>query len=195
MKKNIKVSDVSIEVIQERIFLIRGKKVMLDRDLAILYGVETFRLNEQVKRNTRRFPEDCMFQLTQDEMRNLISHFAISRWGGARKPPYAFTELGIAMLSSVLNSEKAIEVNLQIMRIFVKLRDLILTHKELAQKIQELELRVEGRFNIHDSQIISLFEKIRELLSMKEEDQKVKSPMGFPIKQTTQNKRKYDAAT
>ena len=138
-----------------------------------------------------------MFQLSNEEYQYLRSHFATSNKerGGMRYLPYVFTEQGVAMLSSILSSEKAIQVNIQIMRIFTKLRDLISTHKDLAQKIQELELRVEGRLKIHDGQIISLFEKIRELLSIKEEAQKVKSPIGFPIKQGTQNKRKYDAAT
>ena len=109
-KSNLPVAFVSEEIILQKILLMRGQKVMLDRDLADMYGVEVKRLNEAVKRNANRFPEDFMFQLAQNEWRDLKSHFATSSWGGARKPPYAFTEQGVAMLSSVLNSETAIQV-------------------------------------------------------------------------------------
>jgi len=112
--------------IQDKIFTIRGQRVMIDRDLAEMYGVETRRLNQQVKRNMKRFPEDFMFQLTGKEFENLKSQFATSRWGGTRKLPYVFTELGVAMLSSVLNSETAIEINMNIMRAFITIRQLVL---------------------------------------------------------------------
>ena len=112
--------------IQDKIFTIRGQRVMIDRDLAEMYGVETRRLNEQVKRNMKRFPEDFMFQLTGKEFENLKSQFATSRWGGTRKLPYVFTELGVAMLSSVLNSETAIEINMNIMQAFITIRQLVL---------------------------------------------------------------------
>jgi len=150
---------ISLERIERRIFVIRGQKVMLDRDLAQLYGVSTGRFNEQVKRNIRRFPEDFMFQLTKDELEILISQFAISRWGGIRKLPYAFTEQGVAMLSSVLNSERAIHVNIAIMRAFVRLKQVLATHKELAEKLKELEEEV-GK---HNKLIIEIFEIIKQL--------------------------------
>jgi hypothetical protein len=114
-----KSSIISDEIIERKIYFIRGKKVMLDKDLAVLYGVKTGRLNEQVKRNRKRFPSDFMCRLTKGEVVNLMSQNAISRWGGSRKLSYVFTEQGVAMLSSVLNSERAIIVNIQIMRAFV----------------------------------------------------------------------------
>jgi hypothetical protein len=161
-----------LESIERRILLIRGQKVMLDSDLAQLYGVPTFRLNEQVKRNIKRFPPDFMFQLTKREFENLGFHFGTSnlvsqiaisssRWGGRRHPPYAFTEQGVAMLSSVLNSERAVQVNIAIMRVFVELRKMLAVHKELAQKLAELEGEVEG----HDQQIRSIFDAIQQLMA------------------------------
>ncbi len=194
MKKQSKtVPVVPVEVIQSKIFVINGKKVLLDKDLAILYGVKTYRLNEQVKRNIKRFPDDFMFQLNDSEVRNLISQFAISSWGGTRKKPYAFTEQGVAMLSSVLNSERAIEVNIQIMRVFTQLRELISSHKDLALKIQELESKFEGKYKKQDKKILSIFKAIKELLTIKEEEQKNKGPMGFYVssmKQSDQSRRK-----
>jgi len=118
-------NEISLETILPSIFLVRGVKAMLDSDLAALYGVETKRLNEQVKRNIKRFPNDFMFQLTKEEYQLLKSQNATSSWGGRRTPPYAFTEHGIAMLSSILNSDKAIEINISIMRAFVKIRQLL----------------------------------------------------------------------
>ena len=133
------------EVIENKSYLIRGQKAMVDRDLAKLYGVPTKRLKEQVKRNIKRFPEDFMFELTMQELEILRSQFATSRWGGERYLPYAFTEQGVAMLSSVLNSERAIEVNIAIMRAFVRLREILLTHKDLAAKIAALELKYKNQ--------------------------------------------------
>lgn len=155
----------SIEVVQNKIYLIRGKKVMFDKDLAQLYGTETFRLNEQVKRNSKRFPSDFMFQLTKKEFDNLISQFAISKWGGTRKLPYVFTEQGVAMLSSVLNSERAIEVNIQIMRVFTRLREMMITHKDLAHKLEGMERQL----NNHEKKIVLIFDAIKRLLMEKEE--------------------------
>lgn len=131
------------EVIERKIYLIRERNVILDKDLAKLYGAPTKRLKEQVKRNIKRFPEDFMFELTMQESEILRSQFATSRWGGERYLPYAFTEQGVAMLSSVLNSERAIEVNIAIMRAFVKLRKILSTHKELAHKLNQLERKIE----------------------------------------------------
>ncbi len=135
------IMPVTPEFIERRIHFIRGQKVILDKDLAELYQVPTMRLNEQVKRNLNRFPSDFMFQLTKDESVNLISQFAISSsgHGGRRHSPYAFTELGVAMISSVLKSDRAVQMNIFIMRAFVKLRELLATHKDLAEKIQTLE--------------------------------------------------------
>jgi len=151
---------VPIEVIEKKILLIRGHKVMLDSDLAVLYGVTTKRLNEQVRRNLRRFPSDFMFQLTAEEIESLRSQFATLKTGRGRHRkylPYVFTEQGVAMLSSVLNSEKAIEVNILIMRAFVKLREMLATHKDLAKKMEEMEKKYDEQFKV-------VFEAIYELM-------------------------------
>src|SRR5436190_20010159 len=129
MPKNIKLPIITDELVMNKIYLIRGHKVMLDFDLAKLYHVETKRLKEQVNRNQERFPDDFMFQLTKDEFEILRSQIATSSWGGARYMPMAFTEQGVSMLSSVLNSPTAISVNIQIIRVFTKMRALLLTHK------------------------------------------------------------------
>jgi len=147
------------ELIEKRIFLIRGEKVMLDRDLSELYGVGTRDLNKAVSRNPDRFPSDFMFPLTRQEVRDLMFHFGTSSWGGVRKPPRVFTEHGVLMLSSVLRSKRAIQVNIAIMRTFLRLRQVLAAHKELAQKLVELERQVEG----HGHQIRSIFEAIRRL--------------------------------
>jgi len=150
------------ELIESKIYLIRGNKVLLSMDLARLYGVSPKRLNEQVKRNVKRFPDDFMFQLNDDEYEILKSQFATSSWGGVRRAnPYAFTEQGVAMLSSVLNSERAIQVNIVIMRAFVKLREILSTHKELAHKLAELE----GKIEKHDTEIKAIFDAIRQLMA------------------------------
>ena len=148
---------ISVEVVAAKILLIRGIKVMLDSDLASLYGVETKNLNLQVKRNIRRFPEDFIFQLTKEETLRLQN--ATSKRGGRRYLPYVFTEQGVAMLSSVLNSERAIEVNIAIMRAFVKLRELLLTHKEINDKVSELE----RKSTQHDNLFVTVFEAIKQL--------------------------------
>ena len=153
---------IPVEAIQQRIYLIRGHKVMLDADLADLYGVTTGRLNEQVRRNKRRFPEDFLFQLTEEEQKALRSQFAISKGrGGRRYAPLVFTEQGVAMLSGVLNSERAIRVNILIMRAFVRIRELAAAHKDLAQKLDELEKKV----SVHDERITAVFEAIKKLLT------------------------------
>ena len=144
-----------------KIFYIRGQKVMLDEDLAKLYNVETKRLNEQVKRNIDRFPKDFMFQLTPKEFGNLKSQIATSSWGGKRKVPLAFTEHGILMLSGVLNSKVAIKVNVRIIRIFIKLREMLLTHKDILLKLEQLEKDVTD--NTKDIQII--FHHVKQLLN------------------------------
>jgi hypothetical protein len=151
---------------------------MLDKDIAKLCGISTSRLNEQVRRNIARFPEDFTFQLRIQEFYSLISHFATSKVGsgGTRKLPLAFTEQGVAMLSSVLRSERAVSVNIQIMRTFVKLREILSTHKELAQKLRELELKVES----HDERITAIFEAINQLLQPPE---KPARKIGFDIQE------------
>ena len=156
MDKLMKMQDL-----QARIYRIRGQQVMLDSDLAVLYKVPTFRLNEQVKRNRQRFPPDFMFQLTSVEWTALISQKAISKAGrgGRRYRPFAFTEQGVAMLSTVLNSERAIQVNIAIMRAFVKLRHAVFHNKDLAHKIE----RLEGRVEMHDTDIRILAQDVQDL--------------------------------
>jgi ORF6N domain len=164
---------VPIELIASKIYLIRNTKVMLDRDLAELYGVETKRLKEQVRRNIERFPKDFMFELTKDEIKILRSQFATSSWGGARYLPMAFSEHGVLMLSSVLNSERAIQVNIVIMRAFVKLREMLSTHKDLKRKIESMEKKYDEQFQI-------VFEAIKQLLT---EEDKPKKKIGFTVKE------------
>ncbi len=139
------------EAIQSKILFLREKRVMLDRDLAILYGVETRILNQAVRRNITRFPDDFMFQLTKEEMEKWRSQIVISNSDkmGLRHKPLAFTELGIAMLSSVLNSEKAIQINIQIMRTFTKMREMLINYQEIKQKIEDVEKKYDHQFKIN----------------------------------------------
>lgn len=164
---------VTTEKIESRILLIRGQKVMLDADLAELYGVETRRLNEQVSRNSTRFPEDFMFQLTAAEFSNLKSQFATSSWGGRRKLPYVFTEHGAIMAASVLNSQRAIEISVHVVRAFIHLRELVSSNKELSQKLDQLERKVAG----HDRAISELINAIRQLMAPSAPNKK--RPIGF----------------
>ncbi|MGC3979213.1 MAG: ORF6N domain-containing protein [Paludibacteraceae bacterium] len=149
------------ESLMSKIYLIRNQKVMLDKDLAALYQVETKRLNEQVKRNLQRFPEDFMFRLSKWEFENLKSQNATSSWGGTRKYPLAFTEQGVAMLSSVLNSETAIRVNIRIIRVFTKMRTLLLTHKDILLQLEKMEKKMAG----HSTDIATIFEYLKQLLN------------------------------
>lgn len=154
---------IPIQQIEQKILLIRGHKVMLDSDLARLYGVDTRTLNQAVRRNHDRFPVDFMFQLTTDEAKALRSQIVTLKMGRGEHGkylPYAFTEQGVAMLSSVLRSKRAVRVNIAIMRAFVKLREMVAAHKELAGKLAELERKVAS----HDSHITSLFDAIRQLM-------------------------------
>jgi hypothetical protein len=160
--------------ILNKIYVVRGHKVMLDEDLAEMYGVATRRLNEQVKRNGKRFPKDFMFVLTQKEFNNLMSQIATSSWGGRRKLPLAFTEQGIAMLSSILNSDTAIEVNIRIIRVFTKFREYALTHKEILLQLAKLEKEVKG--NTKD--IENIFVVLKELLA-KESKPVPRNRIGF----------------
>jgi ORF6N domain len=147
--------------IERRIYFVRGQKVMTDNDLAVLYRVPTKAFNQAVRRNMPRFPADFMFQLTSDECENLRSQTVTSSWGGRRYLPFVFTEQGVAMLSSVLKSERAVQVNIAIMRAFVKLREVLATHKELTLRLGELE----NKFHKHDRQIQEVFDAIRALLA------------------------------
>lgn len=166
---------VPVEIIQNKIYLIRGYKVMLDSDLAELYQVPTKSLNLAVKRNLSRFPKDFMFKLTKKDVVNLRFQIETSSWGGRRYLPYVFTQEGVAMLSSVLNSERAIRVNIQIMRVFVRLREFIDSHKGLAKKIEELE----QKFLDHDKRFVVVFNAIRELMMQPNKDVYKKTKIGF----------------
>jgi len=162
-KKN-KTALVAIEAIASRIVVLHGQRVMLDADLAALYGVTTKRLNEQVRRNLERFPSDFMFQLTNQEVAILKSQFATSSWGGKRKRPLAFTEHGALMAAMVLNSLRATEVSVYVVRAFVELRDTLVAHKELAKRLDELESRLERKLASHDQAIAGILDAIRQLM-------------------------------
>lgn len=164
-----KIAIVSSEMIERSIFVIRGYKVMLDADLAKLYGVETKALNRAVKRNADRFPKDFMFQLTASEIISLRCQNGTSSWGGKRYLPHAFTEQGVAMLSGVLKSKRAINVNIEIMRAFVKMRKMLISHEELAQKVTDMEKRYDGNFKM-------VFNAIKQLI---EPPAIKRNPIGF----------------
>jgi hypothetical protein len=167
---------IPAEIIEKRIFLIRKEKVMLDIDLALLYGIETKLLKRAVRRNADRFPGDFMFELNREEYYSLRSQFGTLKRGEHSKYlPYAFTEQGVAMLSSVLRSKQAVRVNIQIMRAFVKLRELMSTHKDLVIKLRELE----NKYEKHDAQIKSIFDAIRQLMLPPKKSVK---KIGFDIK-------------
>ncbi|MBL0340876.1 MAG: ORF6N domain-containing protein [Bacteroidetes bacterium] len=160
------------EGVFSKIYLLRNQKVLLDEDLAAMYGVATRALNQAVKRNADRFPEDFMFQLSEEEYSNLKSQLVTSSWGGRRKPPLAFTEQGVSMLSSVLRSEQAIAVNIQIMRVFVKMRRMISEYKELLEKIESIE----ADQITQDDRITEIYNIIKSLL---EPIYKDRPPVGF----------------
>ena len=172
----MKQAPLPVERIENQILVLRGHKVLLDADLATLYGVETKVLLQAVRRNPDRFPKDFMFQLTDQELRDLRSQSVTSSWGGRRYAPYVFTEQGVAMLSSVLNSPRAIAVNIEIMRAFVRLRELIAGNKELARRLDELESRIERKFSSHDQAIAGILHAIRELMAPPEPKRR---PIGF----------------
>jgi hypothetical protein len=165
---------ISQERIESKIFLLRNEKIMLDIDLAILYGVETRSLIQAIKRNKERFPKDFMFRLNRLEYKILRSQIVISSWGGRRHLPYAFTEQGVAMLSSVLSSKRAVMVNIQIMRIFTRLRKILGANKELSYRLALLE----GKVNSHDKEIRSIFEVMKKLTV---ENREPKRKIGFTI--------------
>ena len=166
-------SSVPAERIEQTILLILGQKVMLDRDLAELYGVTTGNLNKAVNRNSDRFPDDFMFLLTEEEFKNLRFHFGISSWGGTRKPPRAFTEQGMAMLSSVLHSKRAVQVNIEIMRAFVRLRKMLASNTVLARKLAALEKKYDEQFKV-------VFDAIRALMTPKAD--RSRKQIGFQLK-------------
>ena len=173
-KKELQVL-VMEQKILNRIYVIRGQKVMLDTDLAEMYKVETKRLNEQVKRNMNRFPKDFMFTLTSKEFENLKSQTATSSWGGRRTLPNAFTEQGVAMLSSILNSDVAIEVNIRVIRVFTKLREYALTHKEILLQLSRLEKEVKG----NSSDIENIFMVLKELIEKQSKPIPPRRKIGF----------------
>jgi hypothetical protein len=180
-KKELQLLLVEQKILN-RIYLIRGQKVMLDEDLAAMYKVETKRLNEQVKRNRNRFPKDFMFPLTSKEYENLKSQNATSslpagktRWGGRRKLPNAFTEQGVAMLSSILNSDVAIEVNIRIIRVFTKLREYALTHKEILVQLAKLEKEVKG----NSKDIENIFLVLKELIEKQNHPAASRNRIGY----------------
>lgn len=171
---------LSTEKIISKIYLIREEKVMLDSDLAELYGVSTGNLNKAVGRNIKRFPEDFMFQLTEKEWENLKSQNEASSWGGTRKAPKAFTEQGLAMLSGVLSSERAIMVNIQIMRTYTKMREMLLTHKDLLLKMEQIEKNLSE----NNKEIQVIFQYLNQLESAKKQglEQKNRKPIGYKRK-------------
>ena len=158
---------MNVITIQNKIYEIRGQKVMLDFDLAELYAVETKRLKEAVRRNKKRFPADFTFELTKSEWINLRTQIATSSWGGTRYMPFAFTEHGVTMLASILNSDKAIEMNIAIVRAFIALRQLAIQHKDLAMQLDQLREEVHERVGGHDVQLKAIYDAIEKLLDQK----------------------------
>jgi len=172
-----------LEAVTQRIVVLREQKVLIDSDLAALYGVETRRLNEQVRRNRARFPEDFIFELSAEEFANLKSQFATSSWGGRRKLPLAFTEHGAIMAATVLNTPRAVEVSVYVVRAFVKLRELVGSHRELAKRLDDLEQKTEALAMNHDTfsrntcnQLKQVFDALRELMTPPDPP---KRPIGF----------------
>jgi len=172
--KYLSVKKMDALIIQQKIFEIRGEKVIFDFDLAILYGVETKVLNQAVKRNLKRFPKDFMFQLTQNEYANLKSQIVTSSWGGTRKLPFAFTEHGVSMAAGILKSEKAIEMNIVIVRVFIAVRQMALQYKELAEKLAQLE-------SSNHKQFQDIYKALNYLIDkkQKEEDFSKRQRIGF----------------
>lgn len=169
MSKSVTIPD---EVVADKIYIIRDQKVMLDEDLAELYGVETKRLNEQVTRNIDRFPTDFMFRLNEEEFADLKSQNATSSWGGRRSLPYAFTEHGVLMLSSVLKSKQAIRVNIQIMRIYTRIREMLLTHKDILLLVEQVERKLIKQ----DQKIEVLFTYLNKFI---EKEDRPRVPIGY----------------
>jgi hypothetical protein len=154
----------SVEDITRSILVLRGHRVLLDADLAALFGVTTRRLNEQVRRNRARFPADFLFELTTQEFANLKSHFATSSWGGRRKFPFAFTEHGAIQAATILNSPRAVDISVYVVRAFVKQRELLSGNRELVRRFERLEARLGKKLNEHDEAIVAILAAIRELM-------------------------------
>ena len=184
MAKAGKTLMVTDEVIMKKIYNIRGQKVMIDRDLAQLYGVETKQLKRQVRRNIDRFPEDFMFAMTKKEFENWRSQFGTSNFAdkiGLRYPPFCFTEQGVSMLSGVLNTPTAIEVHIRIIRVFSKMKELLMTHKDILLKLEQIEkkmLKQDGKMKKYENDIRMIFEVLKELLNP---PQKPRKKIGFRI--------------
>lgn len=166
---------IPVEVIERKIYLVRGVKVMLDSDLAMLYGVSVKRLNEQVKRNLKRFPVDFMFQLKGKEAQNMRSQIATASWGGRRTLPYVFTEHGVTMLASVLNSQKAIEISIYVVRAFIKIREMLATHKDLLLEFDKIR-KIQKE---HGENISLIMNVITKLISTPPELESEREPLGF----------------
>jgi hypothetical protein len=179
---------IAVPAIEKRIFVVRGRRVMLDEDLADLYGVETKRLVEQVKRNLERFPEDFMCQLSKQEAEALRSQIATSKTGrgGRRYSPYVFTEQGVAMLSSVLRSKRAIAVNIEIMRAFVELRRVASSFAVLQERLETLEQEMAGRLDQHDEQLAQIFKVLHQLITP---PRRPKRPIGFRVPEDDEEPR------
>ena len=177
MTKESQLVAIPDEIILRKIYLIRGKKVSLDTDLAELYGVDTKQLKRAVRRNITRFPEDFMFELNTKEFTDLRSQFGTSSWGGARYLPMAFTEHGVLMLASVLNSDRAIHVNIQVVRIFTRMREMLASHTEIIFRLA----KIEDKMSEHDNQILLIFEYLKQLEATKqqESEQKNRKRIGF----------------
>jgi phage regulator Rha-like protein len=182
MAKSIGISE---ELIVNKIYHIRGQKVMLDRDLAEMYEVETKQLKRQVVRNIERFPEEFMFELTKEEFDDLRSQNGTSSWGGTRYLPYAFTEHGVLMLSSVLNSPIAIQVNIRIIKIFTRLREELVKHKDILLKLEQIDKKIINLgldIKSHDGEIETLFKLVDEIRKESEQPNKLKrNPMGYKL--------------
>ena len=179
------VVDYTMDDITTLIVTVRGKRVILDRDLATLYGVPTFRFNEAVKRNRNRFPEDFMFQLTGDEAACLTSQIAMSksRRGGRRTLPYAFTEHGTVMAANILRSPKAIQMSVFVVRAFIGMRQMLIEQRGLARKLAELEKELTARLDLHESAITEMMRQIRQLLSPPPEPEPPKRRIGFLVEE------------
>ena len=153
-----------VEDITRAILVLRGRRVLLDAELAVLYGVTTRRLNEQVRRNRKRFPDDFLLELTTEEFANLKSRFATSSWCGRRKRPLAFTEHGAIQVTTILNGPRAVEISVHVVRAFVKLREVLSSNRELARRFEQLESRLDSKLTEHDEAIAAILSAIRELM-------------------------------
>ncbi len=176
---------VPVKDLDRLIYEIRGQKVMLDSDLARVYEIPTFRLNEAVKRNRERFPDDFVFQLTRQEVANLISQFAISssRHGGRRRPPYALTEHGAIMAATVLNSPRAVQMSVFVVRAFVKMRGLLTDTRKLARKLAALEKELKERLGVHEAAIVTILQRVMDIIDPPVHTEPPSKQIGFGVKE------------